>query len=498
MSARQLLRALILSGLVVLFVGFVAAAAATPASGTKWDGERSTDGRGNYHSHLSVHWQLADDGSALLIDVKYSGPGDAVLTVEAVQGSYDGARTVRIEDHERLALPVPEAGATIRVSVETEHRSYSVLVEVREMPCDREEAREEWSSQRPSGDDHRIRLYVPDEDCERGTPARPTATPDDRPTKTPAAYGGRSTGTEAAPPSHDDVHETVDGAHDEAIDRYNQTHDDAIGLYGQVHQTVWETYDQARGAVWGLYEQVTSGDGGDGNPVDHAREDAGQLEDDLRRDADHVREDVESDAERVCSDAAAGAERIRDDASSDVERVRDDLGASHAARPPQPAGAVQCSGDGSEPPATPDLPPAPETPGGPETPDVPEETPSPTIPDRPGLPGDGGGETPSIPEPPTPPGGPALPDRPDTPETPGIPDGDRSHASADADADAHRDGTSIRVDGWVSGSASHGETSVSAERSVSAGSEGSTDVAGPQLAAFDRLLSDLFGVRKSI
>lgn len=469
------------------------------------------DTRRDGHEH--VHVDLSGDGSHMVVAVTYDGPDAALVTITAVEGTYEDAGTYRVSDRRTLELAVPEAGTTLRVTVETEHASQSMLLAFRGVSCDPAAVDHEWrESDDPyeGGGEPRVTVPVPGEECETAIHGGFVWLEDRQSRQTPTSESRtRPVGRTATPaddrPGHDDAHEIYNETHQTGVERYNDTHDDGWQAYEDLHDAAVGTYERAHGAVVGLYESIVGGqDGEDDTP--NARVEDGHAEvgtnqvgaganatisdgedshsagvdcgidpsspPPSREDCDvHGDDAVESGGDdQPGTDTGERVDEAVEHVRRDAERIRGDVGddADHV------TGDVQNGADALSDDITTDAERVAadvqddrqhireDLPGAEGGDNGSDETPSALDPDRP-----------VAPEPPAEGNGSAVqPTHPDAPGTPGEspqPEAGDDDVDADASADVHRDGTDVRVDAGVSASAAHGDTAVSAERRVSTG-----------------------------
>lgn len=119
------------------------------------------------HRHLAI--SLADDGEDLVVAVRYDGPGEAVVTVEAVRGTYAGAGTYEVDGTTTIRLPVPES--PVRVTVAADGVRRSVVLQPARVPCSAEEVAD-WAdrARNTSHDPRPILVPLPNENCRTDPP----------------------------------------------------------------------------------------------------------------------------------------------------------------------------------------------------------------------------------------------------------------------------------------------------------------------------------------
>lgn len=419
MSSIAKFRAVIVGLMLLVYVAFLAVVVmSASASAAVADAQYE-----NNRMHVTV------DGDE--ITVHYEGDEPVVVEVEAVEGTYAGEGTYRLDPGDTLRLPYPEEPVTVRVTADSEHATVTALVEFDyvEIQCGDETARHlvpteityEWEVERDgrtrSGTRH-VELAPSDVTCPEPRTAPGTG---------PSNADSRDEYNE----THEDARDRYNETYDDARGEYNETYGEARGEYNDTHDGVMGLYERAHEEVWNRYEQVTNVT--DDEPpdalgfADQVHEDAENFADQVHEDAEafagQVHENAENFVEQVVGDAQDDAERVKQDAENDTERVEDEL---------------------------------PETP----TPPTPPETPEP----------------------------------PATPETPGGGDGDSVDAWADADAERDGTNVSVRAEGGVHAEHGDTEADASRSVDASTEGSTSHSGLTPDVSALlDRLTSALGG-----
>jgi hypothetical protein len=448
MSARGALRTFIVVLLALVCIGFMAvvgmSAAATPAddggdheydsteydnhdevdaersgsSDDRSDGESTFDDRhrGDDARRTQVNVRATDD--VLVVAVDESEPLD--VTVEAVESRYAGEGRYTLAPGETVELPAPSEPSTVRVLAESDDARLEVRLtfESREYEC----GGQEHSQVAPSSASYEWQAG--------GNTQSETVVFERPPFECPIPDDGEDPGGEEPP---GDPEAAYDEAHDRVWDGYGNGRDSFWDAYEAIREALWDGYEDGQGRFWAVYEQATGddddGDDDDGGPrdrVNETRDFAERVGNDTRNGADRVENDTRNGADRVENDTGDDADRLREDAENGSERVRED--GTDTIEDVRPGDGD--NGSDPEPPAEPpeDLPPEDFPPEEPPEDLPPEEPPEDLPPEEPPedvLPGDGDDDNGS--------------------EDP-VPEG--SLASADADADAGRDGDTA----WVEGS----------------------------------------------
>jgi len=422
MSARGALQTFIVVLLAVVSIGFMAvvgmSAAAAPADdggdheydSTEYDNDDEVDAersgsiddrsdgestfddrdRGDDARRTQVNVHATDD--VLLVAVDESEPVD--VTVEAVEGRYAGEGRYALAPGETVELPAPSEPSTVRVLAESDDARLEARLtfESREYEC----GGLEHSQVAPSSASYEWQAG--------GNSQSETVVFERPPFECPIPDDGEDPGGEEPP---EDPEEAYTETHDRVWDGYENDQDRFWDAYEAIREALWDGYEDGQGRFWTVYEQATGDDddddedGGPRDRVNATRDFAERVGNDTRDGADRVANDTRDGADRVREDAENARERVREDVNDTVEDVRPgdgDNGSDH--EPPE------------EPPE--DVPPEVFPP------DEPPEEPPEAVP-----PGDGDDDNGS--------------------EDP-LPEG--SLASADADADAGRDGDTA----WVEGS----------------------------------------------
>ena len=412
MSARGALRTFIVVLLAVVSIGFMAVVGMSAAAAPADDGGDHEYDSTEYDNHDEVDAERSgsiddrSDGESTFDDrdrgdharrtqVNVHATEDVLLvavdesepvdvTVEAVEGHYAGEGRYALAPGETVELPAPSEPSTVRVLAESDDARLEVRLTF--------ESREyecgglEHSQVAPSSASYEWQAG--------GNSQSETVVFERPPFECPIPDDGEDPGGEEPP---EDPEEAYTETHDRVWDGYENGQDRFWDAYEAIREALWDGYEDSQGRVWTVYEPATGDDDDDdGGPRDRVNE--------TRDFAERVGNDTRDGADRVANDTREGADRGREDAENDSERVRADV--NDTVEDVRPG-----DGDNGSDPQPPEEPP--------------EDVPSEDFPPEAVPPGDGADDNGS--------------------EDP-LPEG--SLASADADADAGRDGDTA----WVEGS----------------------------------------------
>lgn len=323
--------------ITMLIAGLVVLASLGPAVAAGSVADANADLPAQYSAHddhanvsvdesLRVHMHIDQDDWT--IDATHEGEGTATVTIEALEGSYEGEGTYEIDGEETIVLPVPDEPAALRVTVESEHVVRTQVLEFVRVPF--ECADEEVAFIQPvlvraevTVDGEQVYAYgdaearahpdLPEVDCDAEPPIEdPTIEmppveepPIERPNvnwsieEPPSANWSVEDSREAYNWSHEQARESYENSRDEARDAYEESRDEAREAYENATRDAWESYHEA---------------------YDFAR----QVSGDARDDAEMVREDAEEDGERVANDTREDATTVAEDANDAAEQVKSD------------------------------------------------------------------------------------------------------------------------------------------------------------------------------